>query len=871
MPNHVPGWAGFVRESQSAWQYDSRWFGNGATMSTPTELPRLAAAVLDAVIEGAPMGVMVLDPELRVVRLNRVMCEITGTEEALQLGRSLDDVLPEIGSAAVRGALAGLSSPDVELDRIDAAGLARRYAVRLRPLVDVDGGPLVACVIHDITELVGWRRGLGGIEQLAADLSGAVTQAEVTDHILARCRELAGAESVAAALRSDGASDLVMVGMAGFGERIQRDWDRFDLEPRTPMGDAVTSGSPVFLESPEDRAREYPHLGNASGQTIAALPVRGRGGVIGAIAFRFGDGRRLDDGDRALLMTIAGHYGRALDRAKLFEAAEAERQRLAALMDQLPVGVAIAEAPSGHIVAVNPKATEIWRVPPAGPDPITDVTGYVGFHPDGTRYQPADWPLARSLATGEVVENDEVQVQFGDGTRGWVNLSAGPVLDPNGRVLGAVTTLVDVTEPRRRETEARFIADATDLLTESLDPDETLRRLAQLAVPRLADWCAVYIREGGRIRTVAVAHGDPKKIELAMELDRRYPTDPDGQAGVAAVIRTGASQLTSRITREMVEQAAPDADFTRIIFDELGLRSALTVPLRARGRLFGALTLVSAESGRSFDERDVAFAEDFATHAALAVSNARLYAEQQEIAETLQRSLLPVQLPDLPGVEAAATYRAAGERNMVGGDFYDLWAIGEGSFGIAIGDVCGKGAAAAALTALARHTVRTASLTLPDHRPTDVLRALNDAIIKRTGSSGFCTLAHAYATRTSEGFDVRVAVGGHPLPFVIRADGSVEQPGKPGTLLGVFADIDVREHRILLAPGDQIVMWTDGVADRRGDGELFGEDRLRDLLVANSGRTPREIADAIEASVLAFSRTDPQDDIAIIVARIRTQ
>ena len=840
-------------------------------MSTPTELPRLAASVLDAVIESAPVGVMVVDSDLRIMRLNRAMCEITGTEEALQLGRPLHEVLPGIEEAPVREALAGISSSDIELDRTDAAGFMRRYAVSLRPVAEADGGALIACLVDDITELVGWRRGLGGIEHLAADLSAAVTQAEVTDLILTGGRQLVGAESVAAALRSDGANDLVMVGMAGFDERIRRDWDSFDLEPRTPMGDAVTSGRPMFLDSSDDRAREYPHLGNVTGQTIAAVPIKGRGGVIGAIAFRFGDGRRLADGDRALMLTVAGYYGHALDRAKLFEAAESERQRLAALMDQLPVGVAIAEAPSGHIVAVNPKATEIWRVPPPGPEPITDVTGYVAFHKDGSRYQPADWPLARSLATGEVVEGEEVDVEFGDGTRGWVNLSARPVLGPNGRVLGAVTTLVDVTEPRRRETEARFIADATDLLTESLDPDETLRRLAELAVPRLADWCAVYIKDGGEIRTVAVAHSDPKKIELARELNRRYPTDPDSEAGVAGVIRTGTPQLTPRITREMVEKAAPNADFPRIIFDELGLRSALTVPLRARGRLFGALTLVSAESNRIFDERDVTFAEDFVTHAALAVANAQLYAEQQEIALTLQRSLLPVQLPDLPGVEAAATYRAAGERNMVGGDFYDLWAIADDSFGIAIGDVCGKGAAAAALTALARHTVRTASLALPDHRPADVLRALNDGIIRRTGSSGFCTVAHGYATRTPEGFDVTVASGGHPLPFVIRADGSVEQPGKPGTLLGVFADINVCEHRIQLQPGDQIVLWTDGIADRRGDGELFGEDRLRELLLVNAGRSPREIADAIEASVVGFSGTDPQDDIAIIVARIRAE
>ncbi|HEY3764702.1 MAG TPA: PP2C family protein-serine/threonine phosphatase, partial [Gaiellales bacterium] len=250
--------------------------------------------------------------------------------------------------------------------------------------------------------------------------------------------------------------------------------------------------------------------------------------------------------------------------------------------------------------------------------------------------------------------------------------------------------------------------------------------------------------------------------------------------------------------------------------------------------------------------------------------NARLYAEQEEIARTLQRSLLPLRLPDLPGVEFAPRYRAAGKRNMVGGDFYDLWAIGEeGRFGIAIGDVCGKGAAAAALTALARHTVRTASLTIPDHRPAEVLRALNDAVIRRAGNGQFCTVAHAYATPIDGGFVVTLASGGHPLPFIIRADGSVEQPGRPGTLLGILPEIRVFEHRTVLRPGDTIVMWTDGVSDRRGDGELFGEDRLRAVLVANAGRSPDEIADAIEAAVVGFSESDPQDDIAIVVARIR--
>lgn len=826
---------------------------------------RLAVDLLDAVLERVPVGVLVLDAELRAVRANAAMCGLIGGDEAAHAGRPLTDVAPWIPEADARRVLESGTAEEIEL--ADAARPGR-FVVGLQPLLAGDGAPAVACLVRDVGELTAWRRGMDGVERLAADLSGALTQADVTRLVVSRSRELVGAKTVSAALLSADGEALEMAGMAGFDEATERKWRRFDLALRTPLGDAVRTGQPVFVDYAEDRGRDYPDLpGPAVGEAIAALPIQGRGGVIGAIAFRFGEGRRLDPAERSALMTIGWHYGQALDRARLFEVAESERQRLSALMQQLPVGVAIAEAPTGHIVAVNAKATEIWRVPPAGPEPITDITPYVAFHPDGRRFETADWPIARSLATGEVVDSEEIEVELGDGTRGWVNISARPVLDAAGHVLGAVTTLVDVTEPRRRETEARFIADATDLLAESLDPDESLRRLARLVVPRLADWCVVYVLEGERLRTVSIEHTDPQQVALAQELEQRYPTDLDG--GVGRVIATGESQLTPHISREMVEAAAPDADFTRIIFDELVLRSALTVPLRARGRVLGALTLVAAESGRVFDERDVSFAGDIATHAALAVTNARLYTEQQDIARTLQRSLLPRRMPRPPGVDIAAKYRAAGAQNMVGGDFYDLWEIGsEGEFGFAIGDVCGKGAAAAALTALARHTVRTASIWLPDHRPEGVMRALNDAVIKRAGSGQFCTVAHAYAKPFEDGFELIVAAGGHPLPFVLRADGSVQQPGQPGTLLGILPDIRVHEERIVLRPGDGIVLWTDGVSDRRGDGELYGEERLRALLEAVGSGSPREVADAIEDSVLGFSATEPQDDIALLVVRI---
>jgi serine phosphatase RsbU (regulator of sigma subunit)/PAS domain-containing protein len=830
--------------------------------------PRETIETRDPLVTHLPLAVFGVDADGLIVQANAAAVELAGEPEELLSGRALWDALPWALESGLRRALSAPEGVvDVDAAPDDAVDVDARGLVRVIPAAAGDAAA-AWCVVADSAAATAWRRRMAGVQALAAALTAAATRADITDVVVRRGRELVGAESAAAALRSSDGTGLVMAAMAGFESRIEREWSRVELDPPTPMSDAFTSGMPVFLESAEDRVRDYPHLPHPSGRAIGAVPVKGRGDAFGAVAFRFAGARRLSADDRALMLMIGEQYGQALDRARLFEAAEAERQRLEALMHQLPVGVAIAEASTGHIVAVNERANSIWRVPPSR-TPVTDLGGVVGFHPDGRRYADWEWPIARSLATGEIVESEEVEAQFGDGTRGWVTISARPVLAGDGQVLGAVTTLVDVTERRRREREAQFIAETADLLAASLDPEETLRRLAELVVPRLADWCGVYVREGRRVRPVAVAHADPRKVELAWNFTRRYPTDADAPGGVAEVMRTGGSILTPNLTREMVAAVAPDDDFTRIVYDELGVRSIVTVPLQARGELFGALTLVMAESGRVIDEHDRGFAEDFATHAALAVANARLYAAQYDLAETLQASLLPIKLPDIPGLEVATRFRPAGRGTEVGGDFFDLWQIGdEGAFGVAVGDVCGKGAAAAALTALARHTVRTASIWLPEHGPDDVLFALNDAIIKRAGRGRFCTVAHGFGRPVAEGFEVAVACGGHPLPFVARAGGAVEQPGTPGTLLGVYEDIESPVHLTLLEPGDTLIMWTDGVSERRGGGELFGEDRLRDIIAANAARPPGVMADAIEAAVLGFAETDPQDDIALLVARV---
>ncbi|MEA2404711.1 MAG: hypothetical protein QOE08_1358, partial [Thermoleophilaceae bacterium] len=301
-----------------------------------------------------------------------------------------------------------------------------------------------------------------------------------------------------------------------------------------------------------------------------------------------------------------------------------------------------------------------------------------------------------------------------------------PLLDDRGDALGIGAVIIDITERRQvqaaleaRERAAEFLLEAGSVLAGSLDYKQTLRNIAQLAVPFVADWCVVdMVQDDGSMRRVAVAHTDHDKEQLAWDLTRRYPSGPFAFEGTPKAVRSGHRELVPEIRDSLLERIAKDEEHLRLL-RELGLRSLMIVPLVARGRTMGAIAFVSAQSGRRFGGQDLALAEQLAERCALAVDNARLFGESSYIAQTLQRSLLPPRLPAIPGVEVAARYRAAGEGNEVGGDFYDFFPTQDGEWGVAIGDVTGRGPDAAAVTALARHTIHATAAF--ERRPSRVL------------------------------------------------------------------------------------------------------------------------------------------------------
>jgi serine phosphatase RsbU (regulator of sigma subunit) len=422
-------------------------------------------------------------------------------------------------------------------------------------------------------------------------------------------------------------------------------------------------------------------------------------------------------------------------------------------------------------------------------------------------------------------------------------------------------------EQELRESESRleFLSEASRVLSSSLDLGLVLQRVAQLAVPRVADWCAVeLLQEDESVERVAVAHVDRTKAELAKEIREKYPVKVGGAYPVARVIQTGEPEVYPELPDELISEVASTVEHARLL-RSLGHKSWMILPLRVRGRILGALSLAASESDRRFDKEDLSLAHELADRAAVAIDNARLFSERTRTARTLQQSLLPPRLPKIPGFGLAARYHAAGITNEVGGDFYDVFRTGAKNWSVVIGDVCGKGPEAAAMTALARYTLRAAAMER--RKPYRILRMLNDAILMEHANYQFCSSIFMSLRLGGEAPVATMSSGGHPLPLVLHNDGRVEPLGEFGTLLGLYPDIELKDYRLVLEPGDAILLYTDGLVEARGDGEIFGEERLTLTLSSCVGRSAEEIAARLEKEVLGFQRGEPRDDIAYLVVK----
>ena len=326
------------------------------------------------------------------------------------------------------------------------------------------------------------------------------------------------------------------------------------------------------------------------------------------------------------------------------------------------------------------------------------------------------------------------------------------------------------------------------------------------------------------------------------------------------MLRSGRAELVAQISEELLRAAAVDDEHLRLM-TELGMRSAILAPLRAGDRIVGVLSLVTSDSRRTLDAGDLAFAEDLALRAGAAVENARLYRELSYTAQTLQESLLPRHLPELERFSSASSYRAGGGDNTVGGDFYDLFTVGDDVM-VLLGDVTGKGVDAAAMTALVRHTAKTAARF--ESSPAAILGVV-DEMLREEHPFSLVTLVCARLREGSGGALVALASGGHPLPLLVDRDGAVRPVGHANLVLGAMGGGDWRDERFTLAAGETLLFYTDGATDAPGDGARFGEERLEQL--ASGDGDPAALVARIDRAIELFQGSRTGDDRALLAIR----
>jgi PAS domain S-box-containing protein len=714
---------------------------------------------------------------------------------------------------------------------------------------------------------------------LATSLDVATTIGQVARLTVPRLADLC----VIDLLDDDGS--IRKVAVAADDERVARGLEELrrrhpvDPDGGHPVARVIRSGEPELLaEMSSTRLKGFAQsaahadfmIDNDYRSAVVA-PLLARGRTLGTLSLlRLGECEPYGSEELELGGELARRAALAIDNASLFSDLRAVERRLEAILANLAEAITV-EDEEGNTIFANRAAADLLGL--ASVDELTGsrpgeiMSRFLICGEHGAELDPNDMP-GRRLFAGELPEPLLIRnVVRATGDERWLVVRSSPITDPQtGQVLYAVNVLENITEVKRVQLAESFMAEASRVLASSMDYAETLQRIAALAVPQIADWCAVdVVDEHGQLERVAVHHSDPEKLALAEHLNREYRPALDETSGVPEVIRTGRARIITDIRPEALAAYARDDEHLRLL-SAIGATAVIIVPLAAPARTLGAITLVSAESGRRLTEADLGLAVRLGRRAGTAVESARLYTERARIADILQAALLPESLPEIPGLALEAVYHAAGELNDVGGDFYDVFAYGEGRWMLVIGDVCGKGPRAAGVTALARHTLRTAAML--GQSPPGMLAGLHDALRRQPFGADLCTVCLVSVEPSSERALLNVVLAGHPPPLIIDASGEPKQVGRPGTLLGVLDPLDLSETEAELFPGETLLLYTDGVVEAGASGQQLGERGLFELV---RERPQLALGGLLEHVVQTASRRADnrlRDDIALIGARL---
>lgn len=491
--------------------------------------------------------------------------------------------------------------------------------------------------------------------------------------------------------------------------------------------------------------------------------------------------------------------------------------------------------------------------------------------------------ISRALAAGEHLVTTLLNYRK-DGSCFWNEVALSPVYDEAGALTHYVGIQADVTarvlaeqertgqlageraaraDAERAQDRLTLLAEATSMLAATLDVEESLSRLADLVVPALADFCTVDLldRSGG-LRRVSSKHRDAACEATLEVVERLQPTSLTDDSATARVMAGGPPVLVEQVSDDYYEGKVTEPELLAA-FRELGIRSLMVVPLRARMQVLGALALFADGSGRQFDQQDLATAADLARRAALTVDNAQLYQREHDVAEALQRSLLP-RLPAVQGLEAAARYLPSDTAGEVGGDWYDLLHLPDGAVGVAIGDVMGHDITAAAAMGQFRSVLR--SYAWQGGSPAQVLDHL-DQLVQGLGIGQLATALYGRLALPVGGLPGRLhyANAGHLPPALRHPDGSVELLVDAQSLLvGAVLGTERVEAAVEMPAGSVLVLYTDGLVEDRHRDIDEGLALLQAALVA----APDDAEAICDALTTAMSTESRADDVALLAVRV---
>jgi PAS domain S-box-containing protein len=642
-----------------------------------------------------------------------------------------------------------------------------------------------------------------------------------------------------------------------------------------PSGAGLSAGQPTLVEevgdaelarwaqTPGDRAEL---AGVIAPNSVISVPLQSRGELVGTMTLlvTVTSGRRYRREDLDFATVIGGRAALALEIAGLTRRLTQLERRLVGALGEVSDAIAVLDH-TGEPIYISEMALQLLGVETFEDYAAAGGLAALGFEIFTEQHEPAsaDELPARKMLRGEPDPPPMLLVRPSEisGEERWLRVRSTPVYDANGELRSFVGHFEDITEVKRVELTNRTLTHASELLSASLDYETVVRRIAELAVERLADFCAVFLPdERGELRRVAAAAGSGERATQMFAQLERWPDSPGGIESAQSAFREGRTRLMNDISDATLVSAARSPE-DLALWRELVLTASMTVPLIAGEHPVGAMSLLIARPGRRFGDADQALAEELGRRAGQAIENARNYTTRSTIASTLQEALRPPALVAPAGWEVASWYVPAGEASTVGGDFYDVFPVSDGHV-VVIGDVTGHGALAARLTGLARFTLRTAAELTQD--PRTAIHRLDAALAAQTEIAPVSAICAHFADARAGRVELRMTVAGHPLPLLIR-DGRARQIGRHGTVTGAATGADWTETGLELHPGDALVFYTDGVTEARRDGELFGVSRLIDCVRADGD--PQAIITRVADALRAFDGLRPHDDMTLLALR----